>query len=184
MHLQGKELVSAATQRAARQLVATALTVFLAKLYELDLDGLQLFGVAINPATVAGAAFIVVAFQLATFLVHWGGDYASLVPWNSAERLNGLQVFEGGFNPVDRIGQIEERIARIEASIENTSEKLGADKADRLLASYKDLRVHIESLRRSAVNYGRYRFLYFYVLYLILPVGLALAALLWPSPNA
>lgn len=184
MHLQGKELVSAATQRAARQLVATALTVLLAKVYGVDLTGLQLFGVAIDPATVAGAAFIVVAFQLATFLVHWGGDWFSLAPWNSGERVAGMSRYSAPARILDRMGVIEERLENTEASAKGLQGNADQAAIDRIAGEVLTAREALNGLRRSAISYGRYGFFYLYGLYLALPVVVAVAALLWPSPNA
>lgn len=184
MHLQGRELVSAATQRAARQLVATALTVLLAKVYELDLKGLEVFGVAIDPAIVEGAAVIVVAFQLATFLVHWCGDLASLAPWNSPERVGGFGRISAGAKVLDHIGQTEERLANIEQLARVLLQREDQGSIDRLSEEVRKATATLSDLRRSVRGFGRYAAFYFYGLYLALPVVLAAAALLWPSPNA
>lgn len=184
MHLQGKELVSTATQRAARQLVATALTVLLAKVYGLDLTGLEVFGVAIDPATVAGAASIVVAFQLATFVVHWGGDWFSLAPWNSATKGNGMSVYGGSARILDEIGQVEERLEKIERLARVLQQREDAGSIDRLSSEVRSATATLGDLRRSAIHYGRYGFFYLYGLYFVLPVLVALAALFLSSPNA
>lgn len=185
MHILGKDLVSTATQKSARQLVATALTVFLAKFYGVDLKGLQIFEVPIDPKVVAGAAFIVVAFQLVTFVIHWGGDFVSLAPWNSSERFTDGRWLDFGGPMVDRMVQMEQRLTSIS---DEAQKKLQgqADQAaiDRLTAEVRDAKAALQGLRRSAIKYGRYGFLYFYGLYLALPFALAIAALLWCSPNA
>lgn len=173
-----------ATQRAARQLVATALTVLLAKVYGVDLTGLQLFGVAIDPATVAGAAFIVVAFQLATFLVHWGGDWFSLVPWNSSERVTGMSRWSVPARTLDQIGVIDERLETVEDKAKELTGQSDQAAIDRLTVELLAVKKGLADLRRSAVNYGRYGLFYIYGLYLALPVAVAVAALSWPSPNA
>lgn len=183
MHLQGKELVSAATQRAARQLVATALTVLLAKAYGLNLTGLEVFGVAIDPATVAGAAFIVVAFQLATFLVQWGGDWFSLAPWNSAERFSGVARMDIGARMLDRIGQIEEHLEIAAASAKQLQGQADQAVIDHVTAKTDRANELLSVLRKSVRSHGWYANLYFYGLYLLLPVGVAVAALLLPSAN-
>lgn len=184
MHLQGKELVSTATQRAARQLVATALTVLLAKVYGVDLTGLEVFGVAIDPATVAGAAFIVVAFQLATFLVHWGGDWFSLAPWNSGERVAGMPYMNAPARILDKLGLIDERLEHTENAAKGLQGQADQSSIDRLTREVQATKEALNALRRSAITYGRYGSFYLYGLYLLLPFGVAVAALLWPSPNA
>lgn len=133
MHLQGKEIVSEATRRAARQLVATSLIVFLAKFYALDLTGLQVFEVSIDPTIVSGAANIVIAFQVATFLVHWGGDFISLDPWNRGDKVNGISRQSAASSVLLKLDAAIEHLELIHASLEHNIKPLKSDENPEIL---------------------------------------------------
>lgn len=180
MHLLGRDIVSEPTRRSARQLVGTSLTVFLAKFYGLDLTGLKIFEVAIDPKMIAGAAVIVVLVQSGTFLAHWTGDWTSLVPWNSAERFSGMARWSAGSKTVDRIGQVEEMV---EVAVNSARQLQGqSDQAaiDRVASEVKSAREEMEKLQRSAIRLSRVANFYLYGLYLALPLIAAGLALFWP----
>jgi hypothetical protein len=183
MHLLGRDIVSEPTRRAARILVGTALTVFLAKFYGLDLTGLTIFEVAIDPKVVAGAAAIVILVQLASFLVHWVGDFASLVPWNSAERFNGVARSSAGSRIVDSIGRMDERLELIEASARQLQGQSDQAAIEKVAGEAKLTREEVEKLQRSALRLGLTANIYFYGLYLALPLALGVLALIWRSPS-
>lgn len=181
MHLNGRDIVSPATQRSARQLAATALAVFLTKFYGQPLTGLNVFGVEIQPDIVFGAAFIVVAFQMATFAFHWLGDLAALEPWNSAERVPGLSRIGAASRVVDRIGQVEEQLEKTEKAARALQGQADQAAIDRVASEVRTAREALEALQRSAVRLGRYGAFYLYGLYGALPASLGVAALFWPT---
>lgn len=182
MHLLGRDIVSEPTRRSARQLVGTALTVFLAKFYGLDLTGLKIFEVAIDPKVIAGAAVIVVLVQSGTFFAHWIGDWTSLVPWNSAERFNGMGRYSAGAEIVDRIGQLDEMIEVVQNSARQLQGQSDQAAVEKIAAEVKTAREEIERLRRSALRLSLAANVYLYGLYLALPLVAAVLAIFWPVP--
>ncbi|MFC3086531.1 hypothetical protein [Tabrizicola soli] len=183
MHLLGRDIVSEPTRRSARQLVGTALAVFLAKFYGLDLTGLKIFEVVIDPKVIAGAAVIVVLVQSGTFLAHWIGDWTSLVPWNSAERFNGMARWSVGSRTIDRIGQLEEMIEVVQNSARQLQGQSDQAAIEKVAAEVKAAREEVEKLQRSTLRLSWVASIYLYGLYLALPLVAAGLALFWPVPD-
>jgi hypothetical protein len=118
MHLQGKELVSPGTQRSARALSVTALVIVLGKHYDVLPSDLELIGVTISQNAVSGAIFWVVGFQLINHIVHWYGDFRSILAWNSPEKVNGIAKWGAGSSIVTKL---DRTIDNIESFLRSSS---------------------------------------------------------------
>lgn len=184
MHLHGKEMVSLATQRSARQLVGTSLLVVLAKWYQQPLDGLNVFGVPIDPSVIAGAAVAVVIFQSLTFGLHWLGDLFSLPSWNSAEKLNGMSRYSAGAPVLNVLEELSEKLDTVVNSARGLQGQAGQAAIEEVAVQVAKATVAIDRLRPSVRRFGLYGNFYFFGLYFVLPLIVTAAALLLPSPNA
>ena len=179
MHLQGKELVSLATQRSARSLTATAIVIVLAKYFAVLPAELELVGVTISETAVAGAMFWIVLLQAINHLVHWFGDCRSMWTWNSAEKVNGLSRWSAGSNVLSKLDSALENIEefinerRTDPKSEKSYPDLIAAKLDTVVRQLAELKPSIESYR----SYGAF---YFFGWFLAFPLLVAIIAVCLP----
>jgi hypothetical protein len=179
MHLQGKDLVSQATQRSARALVATALVVVLAKHYAVLPADLELVGVKIGQTAVSGGIFWVVLFQTINHLIHWFGDYYSISAWNSKEKVNGIGRASAGSHILSKLEQTTESIeCFLEARSRDT--KLEGNYPDSIAKEIEIIMKQISDIKPSVKSYRTFGSLYFFGWFLLLPVMFAIAAIFWP----
>lgn len=179
MHLQGKELVSLSTQRSARALTVTALVIVLAKHYAVLPADLELVGVTISQNAVSGAIFWVVGFQAINHVIHWWGDYRSIWPWNSREKVNG----------VARIGAGSHILSKLDKTLESIDDFL-KDRArdtkpegtypDHIAKELNSMREELSGLKPSIESYRNFGAFYFFGWFLAFPILISVAAILWP----
>lgn len=176
MHLQGKDLVSLATQRSARALVVTALVIVLAKHYAVLPADLTLVGVTIDQSAVSGAIFWVVGFQAINHLIHWWGDYKSMWAWNSKEKVNGFALHGAGAEILSKLDYTIKEIATLleQKKTQSDPEYNFSDELASIQKNLSDLKPTIESYR----SFGAF---YFFGWFLALPLAIALAAICWPE---
>lgn len=179
MHLQGKELVSQATQRSARGLVATALVIVLAKHYEVLPADLSLIGVTIGQTAVSGAIFWVVGFQAINHLIHWWGDYRSIWSWNSKEKVNGMGRMSAGSHILSKL---DKTVEQIEVFLDERSRdtKPEGNRPDAIAKELAMIRKELSELKPSIDSYRTFGAFYFFGWFLVLPMLIAIAAIVWP----
>lgn len=180
MNLHGSNLISQPTQKSARALTATALIIILAKHYGVLPADLTLVGVTISQTAVAGGMFWVVGFLTINHIVHWLGDFLSILTWNSKERVNGVARIEAGSYILTKLDATIEKIdvflnERIKYP---NQEDIHPDKTAHRLESIQD---QIGELRSSIIMYRSFGSFYFFGWYLVLPIVVAIASITWPG---
>lgn len=184
MHLQGKEIVSQATQRSARTLVASALIVVLAKQYAVLPADLTLLDVKISEAAVAGSIFWVIGFQVVNHFVHWLGDYRSLDQWNSAEKVNGIGRHGAGSHILSKLDKLIETIDVFLDERKADPEHPQGRYPDLVKLELSAMRAELSDLKPSVKAFRTYGAFYFFGWFLILPIIIAFAAMFWPTSPA
>lgn len=181
MNLQGKDLISTATQKSARALIVIASTVLVAKIYAVPIDTLLVFGLAIPQEAIAAAVWLAVLFQVVNHTVHWTGDWHTGEAWNSSERVNGAS----------RWGAASDILTKLEGAIEKVEILANDDRMPHALQNPEKAREYVEEVKRcktsletisgQARGFRVFAAFYFFGWYFLLPVGMGVAALLWPS---
>ena len=181
MNLQGKDLISTATQKSARALIVIASTVLVAKIYAVPIDTLSVFGLAIPHEAITAAVWLFILFQIINHTVHWTGDWHASEAWNSRERVNSLPGF----------GAASDLLAKLDAAIEKV-EMLANDErmplalrspesAQEYLDEVKRCKTSLETISGQVRDFRAFAAFYFFGWYFLLPVGMGATALLWPS---
>lgn len=181
MNLQGKPIVSPATQKSATALVVTSLVIFLAKVYEVPIDDLVVFGVNIPLGAIHGAAGAVIFFQIVNHVIHWAGDWHSSAVWNSADKVNGVARISGNVAILSKLDAALDKLDlvtkdhRIESAIrdEKTIEDFRAEVAQ--------CATDLKSIASDVSGFSHFALFYFFVWYLIFPTVFGLLAWFLPS---
>lgn len=179
MNLQGKDLVLQTTQKSARALVATALSVLLAKAYGVLPTSLELVGVKIDENAMTGAVFWVIVFQIMNHGVHWFGDFRSIQAWNSRERINGIGRWSAGSDILTKLDAKLEAIDTLSDLVRHFQADQANEKIETLLQDVSQMRDFILEIRVSAVKFRTWGGFYFFGWFFALPILLGFVAASW-----
>lgn len=180
MRLEGKDLVSNDTARSARILMTAALVVLLGKLYGVLPVEIDVLGVTISEAVVQGGVFWALFFQILNHVVHWFGDFRGQFAWNTGSKKNGVSRWDIGAKQLTALDAVIERVDVFLRARED-SPTFEKSYPDHVAAELKSIREELDELKPSITKLQTYAGFYFYVWYLILPIGIGAAALFWPE---
>ena len=165
LHFEGQEVVSLATRRAMRNVVATSFAVIIIRYHDVNLDDFTIFELTFGDGAVDRSLIWIHGYLLISWLVSWTGDLFSLGRWNAGET-TGESGWDGYTELMSRTGKI---ISTIEDDIKQQPHELKQ-------------RTHDE-LRKLNTRQTRHRtcfLLYFYGWHLTVPFLLGICAVcLW-----